>query len=43
MLSKRRKNRKLQTFDLSYFPSKSHFKDDGTQNYLMFQPIYRLF
>ena len=31
----------LRTFDLSYFRGKSHFEEDGTQNYLMFQPISR--
>ena len=34
---------KLKTFDLSYFIGKSHFEEDGTQNYLVFQPIYRYF
>ena len=29
---------KLQTFDSIYFCDKSHFKDDGTQNYLVFKP-----
>ena len=33
----------LKTFDLSYFKGKSHFEEDGTQNYLVFQPIYRYF
>ena len=28
---------------LSYFCGKSHFEDDGTQNYLVFQPIYKCF
>ena len=32
---------KLQEFNLSYFRGKSHFKDDGTQLYLVAQPIYR--
>ena len=27
----------------SYFIGKSHFEEDGTQNYLVFQPIYRYF
>ena len=27
---------KLQAFDSSYFQSKSHFEDDGNQNYLVF-------
>ena len=30
-------------FDLNYYSGKSHFEDDGTQNYLVFQPIYRYF
>ena len=34
---------KLQAFDSSYFHGKSHFKYDGTQNYLVFQPMYRYF
>ena len=34
---------KLQTFDLSYFRGKSYFEEDGTQNYLEFQPIIRYF
>ena len=33
----------LITFDSSYFKGKSHFKEDGTQIYLVFQPIYRYF
>ena len=35
--------KKLKTFDLSYFIGKSHFEEDGTQNYLVFQPINRYF
>ena len=31
---------KLQEFDSSYFGGKSHFEDDDTQNYLVFQPMY---
>ena len=30
---------KLKTFDFSYFIGKSHFGEDGTQNYLVFQPM----
>ena len=30
---------KLKTFDLSYFIGKSHFEEDGVQNYLVFQPL----
>ena len=35
--------KKLETFDSSYFRGKSHFEEDGTQNYLVFQPIQRHF
>ena len=35
--------KRLKTFDSSYFIGKSHFEDDGTQNYLVFQPINRYF
>ena len=28
-------------FDAAYFRGKSHFEEDGTQNYLAFQPMYR--
>ena len=34
---------KLKTFDSSYFIGKSHFDEDGTQNYLVFQPISKYF
>ena len=34
---------KLKTFDSDHFIGKSHFGEDGTQNYLVFQPIYRYF
>ena len=34
---------KLQVFDSSYFRGKSHFEDDGMQNYLLFQPSRRYF
>ena len=33
----------LKTFDSSYFIDKSNFQEDGTQNYLVFQPMYRYF
>ena len=32
---------KLKTFDSSYFIGKNHFEEDGVQNYLIFQPMYR--
>ena len=34
---------KLKTFDSSYFIGKSHFDEDVTQHYLVFQPIIRYF
>ena len=34
------KLKKLQTFQSIYFRGNSHVKEDGTQNYLEFQPIY---
>ena len=34
---------KLQKFDSIYFRVKSHFEEDGTQNYLVFQPMCRYF
>ena len=34
---------KLKTFYSSYFIGKSHFEEDGTQNYLVFQPINKYF
>ena len=35
--------KKLKAFDSSYFVSKRHFEEDGAQNYLVFQPMYRYF
>ena len=35
--------KKLQTIDSSYFISKSHFEETGTQNYLVFQPLCKCF
>ena len=34
---------KSKTFDSSYFIGKSHFEEDGTQNYLVFQPLNKYF
>ena len=31
---------KLRAFDSKNFHGKSHFEDDGTQNYLVFQIIH---
>ena len=33
----------LETFDPIYFRGKSHFEDDGNQNYLVVQTAYRYF
>ena len=33
----------LETVDSIYFCDKSHFEDDGTQNYLVFQTAYKYF
>ena len=33
----------IKTFDSSYFIGKSHFEEDGTQNYLVFQPLNKYF
>ena len=35
--------KKLKTFDSSYFRDKNYFEEDGTQNYLVFQPMYNYF
>ena len=35
--------KKLKTFDLSYFIGKSHFEEDDTQNYEVFQPLKKYF
>ena len=35
--------KKLKAFDLSYFKGKSHFEGDGTQSYLVFQPMRNFF
>ena len=34
---------KLKTFDSGYFIGKNYFEEDGTQNYLAFQPVIRYF
>ena len=33
--------KKLQTFDSSLFIGQTYFNNDGSQNYLIFQPIYK--
>ena len=35
--------KKVKTFDSSYIIGKSHFEEDGTQSYLVFQLTYRYF
>ena len=35
--------KKLKTFDVSYFIGKNHFEEDGTENYLVFQPLNKYF
>ena len=35
--------KKLKTFDSSYFRSKNCFEEDGTQNYLVFQSMYKYY
>ena len=37
------KLKKLKTFDSGYLRGKSHFEDDGTQYWLVFQSIYTYF
>ena len=37
------KLKKLEKFDSSYFKGKINFEEDGTQNYLVFQGVYRYF
>ena len=34
---------KLKTFDCGCFIGRSHFGEDGTKNYLVFQPMHRYF
>ena len=36
-------NESKKTFDSSYFRGRGHFEEDGTQNYLVFQPINTYF
>ena len=35
--------KKLEKFDAAYFRGKNYFDGDGTQNYLVFQPVYKYF
>ena len=33
----------LETFDSIYYRGRSHFEEDGAQNYSVFQTMYRYF
>ena len=35
--------KKSNKFDASYFTGKNYFDNDGTQNYLVFQQVYKYF
>ena len=35
--------KKLNNFDAAYFRGKNYFDNDGKQNYLVFQPVYKCF
>ena len=35
--------KKLNNFDAAYFRGKNYFDNDGTQNYLVFQPVHKYF
>ena len=35
--------KKVEKFDAAYFRGKNHFEEDRTQNYLVFQPVYKYF
>ena len=37
------KLKNLEKFDAAYFRGKHYFDNDGTQNYLVFQPVYKYF
>ena len=39
----REKRKKLQTFDSSHVIVKGYFDDNGCQNYLIFQPLFKYF
>ena len=44
IISNENELKKLRTFDLNYLiRGKSHFEENGEQNYLVFQPINRCF
>ena len=35
--------KKSEKFDAAYFRGKNYFEEDGTQNYLVFEPVYKYF
>ena len=35
--------KKLEKFDAASFRGKNYFEEDGTQNFLVFQPVYKYF
>ena len=35
--------KKLNNFDAAYFRGKNYFDNDGTPNYLVFQPVHKYF
>ena len=35
--------RKVENFDVAYYRGKNFFEGDDTQNYLVFQPVYKYF
>ena len=37
------KFKKLKTLDLDYYIGKNYFEEDGLHNYLVFQPIKKIF
>ena len=41
--SNENKLKKVKTFGSSYFSGRSHFEENGAQNYLVFQPINKYF
>ena len=43
LLKNRGKITKIQTFDWGYDTGKNYFGDNGSQNYLLFQPILNYF
>ena len=45
MINLKAKTKKLthDSFDSSYFRGTNHLEEDGTKNYLVFQPMFRYF